>query len=475
MASMNTSFMYFLLIFGILIGSLFGVASFYSANKRGKYYHLYRYVKELGYKFRYKEAQRLNPGIDYVGITLGNVPRKSRKKIIMGLEDTRLVIASPRRGKTTRIVKPTINNAPGNVIVTSNKPDILYDLPEECNIFVFDPQSISDKNNVIFNILGYINSFNDAEELAIIFDKATTENTAYSDKFFAPYGRSLLACCLYTAAKSNKELSDVYQWLTNPKQIEDPLKLLNKSKEAADKLIASTLEGIMNMPAETRGGVYGNAKLIANPLANYDILRYTNDEKLGVLFDIDKFVHSTERNILCLLSKEGVGTASVLTTMLTIWIAKYAENYANSCDNGRLAIPMVFELDEAANICRWHNLPELYSHYGSKGIILSTYLQSYSQGVKVWGEQGMRTLWNASTIKMYAGGNMDAQWLREVEALCGDHVEFEKNYTSGKYANTTRNRREKKNIKVSELSSLPLGKALILNAYRPIIVELPKI
>lgn len=47
---------------------------------------------------------------------------------------------------------------------------------------------------------------------------------------------------------------------------------------------------------------------------------------------------------------------------------------------GRLATPLLGILDEAANVCRWKALPDQYSHYGSRGIIL----QSWSQGVEVW-------------------------------------------------------------------------------------------
>jgi hypothetical protein len=30
--------------------------------------------------------------------------------------------------------------------------------------------------------------------------------------------------------------------------------------------------------------------------------------------------------------------------------------------------------DEAANVCRWRELPNLYSHYGSRGVALMTIL-----------------------------------------------------------------------------------------------------
>jgi TraM recognition site of TraD and TraG len=46
-------------------------------------------------------------------------------------------------------------------------------------------------------------------------------------------------------------------------------------------------------------------------------------------------------------------------------------------------------LDEAANICHIADLPDLYSHLGSRGITPVTILQSYEQGITVCGEHGM--------------------------------------------------------------------------------------
>ncbi len=60
---------------------------------------------------------------------------------------------------------------------------------------------------------------------------------------------------------------------------------------------------------------------------------------------------------------------------------------------------MVLVLDEAANICRISDLPALYSHLGSRGLVPLTILQSYSQAVGVWGETGTKALWGAATVK----------------------------------------------------------------------------
>jgi hypothetical protein len=62
---------------------------------------------------------------------------------------------------------------------------------------------------------------------------------------------------------------------------------------------------------------------------------------------------------------------------------------------GRLDLPALFALDELANVVRWASLPDQFSHYGSKGLIVVAILQSWSQGMElqnlVGGEhQGLR-------------------------------------------------------------------------------------
>lgn len=75
---------------------------------------------------------------------------------------------------------------------------------------------------------------------------------------------------------------------------------------------------------------------------------------------------------------------------------------------------------------RWSKLPSLYSHYGSRGIIIMAILQSWSQGVEVWGERGMKKLWSAANVKVYGGGVAvdDGVFLRDMSTAIGDHWEI---------------------------------------------------
>jgi type IV secretory pathway TraG/TraD family ATPase VirD4 len=88
---------------------------------------------------------------------------------------------------------------------------------------------------------------------------------------------------------------------------------------------------------------------------------------------------------------------------------------------GRLDPPMLCVLDEAANICKISDLPQLYSHFGSRGILPITILQSYPQGARVWGEQGMAALWSAATIKVIGAGIDDAKLAEDLSRLVGEH------------------------------------------------------
>jgi type IV secretory pathway TraG/TraD family ATPase VirD4 len=82
---------------------------------------------------------------------------------------------------------------------------------------------------------------------------------------------------------------------------------------------------------------------------------------------------------------------------------------------------MMAVLDEAANICKISDLPQLYSHFGSRGILPVTILQSYPQGVGVWGDQGMGALWSAATIKLIGAGIDDAKLAEDLSRLIGEH------------------------------------------------------
>jgi type IV secretory pathway TraG/TraD family ATPase VirD4 len=120
------------------------------------------------------------------------------------------------------------------------------------------------------------------------------------------------------------------------------------------------------------------------------------------------------------LSKDGGGSAAPLVAALTDRVLRCAVRTAED-RGGRLDPPLLAVLDEAANVCRIADLPQLYSHLGSRGVVPLTILQSYAQGEAVWGRSGMRSLWSAATVKLLGAGLDEASFVEDVSRLVGEH------------------------------------------------------
>nr|WP_238402471.1 TraG/TraD/VirD4 family protein [Cellulomonas sp. H30R-01] len=173
------------------------------------------------------------------------------------------------------------------------------------------------------------------------------------------------------------------------------------------------------------------------------------------------------------LSKEGRGTAEPLVTALTVAVVEAAEELAARSPGGRLTTPLLGVLDEAANVCRWRELPNLYSHYGSRGIVLMTILQSWSQGVEVWGEHGMKKLWSAANVKVYGGGVSDAHFLDDLSRMIGDYDRLASSTSSGRGHRTVSQQLHRERIlDVADLAAIPKGRAVVLaSGSRPTLIR----
>ena len=130
--------------------------------------------------------------------------------------------------------------------------------------------------------------------------------------------------------------------------------------------------------------------------------------------------HVLGHDTLYLLSKDGGGSAAGVIAGLADATMR-AGVVAAERMGGRLDPPLTAVLDEAANVCRISDLPDLYSHFGSRGINVVTLLQSYRQGARVWGEVGMDALWSAATIKLLGAGLDDADFVQKISTLVGQH------------------------------------------------------
>jgi type IV secretion system protein VirD4 len=356
------------------------------------------------------------------------------RDVWMSWEDVALVIMGPRSNKTSAIAVPTVLSAPGLVVATSNKAD-LWSLTtglraEVGPVWTFDPQQIAHARQTWWwDPLRAIREADDAHRYEAAARLAGhfmgTIGGQRRDPFFHAAGEQVLVGTLLAAALSGGSLREVLHWLQYGRR--DAISALDRAGAGVE---AADLEASLAGADVTTKGIFQTARTATKSLTSERILRWVTPPHTwrqpgeGTYTELDPWdlvIDGEQQPVTAhLLSKEGAATAAPVVAALVDRILEIAELRAQAA-GGRLEPPVVAVLDEAANICPIQALPQLYSHYGSRGIQVLTMLQSYQQGVGVWGNQGMDALWSAATIKLVGAGVDDHAFLQKVAGLIGDH------------------------------------------------------
>jgi len=401
------------------------------------------------------------------GVALG-LALPARHLVYASWEDGILVVFTSRTGKTTAVAVPAILAAPGAVVVTSNKADTLQLTAElrardtKQRVWVFDPQHIAHTEQTWwFNPLGGTLSIDDVTRLAAAF--VLTVDDGSKVDIWGPAARELISNLMMAAHQAGKTLLDVYAWLMDEAAQEPVLVLRAHDFPAA----ADSLDGTQRLNERTRSSVYWTARSAMSCLRDPAIAAWVTPRAGLAEFDPAKF--ATSRQTLYLMSKDARGgtSAGPLVAALTDRVRGCAERAAERA-GGRLDPPMLLVLDEAANVCRIADLPELYSHLGSRGIIPITILQNYPQGERVWGKAGMRELWNAATVKLVGPGLDDAEFNETMSRLIGEHDVDVVTYSWGRdgSSRSTTTRRERI-LPPDAMRTLQKGQAILLATATP--------
>lgn len=418
------------------------------------------------------------------GPVIGKVIPGGRRLLRATWEDMVVVIAGPRTGKTTAYAIPAVMDAPGPVIVTSNKRDIVdatrgpRELRGDC--WVFDPQGVAGAGPAWWwNPVSYVTDVRTARKLAAVWTNASKEPDTRTDAYFDNAGQELLAELLLAASAGARPISAVFGWLSDSED-DEAVTLLRRGGHA---MTADALRATVNLPEKQKAGVYGTAAKTVSFLSDPRVLEWVEAPEHGgeqsdadhppdrMQFDPAAFVTSSDT--LYSLSREGEGSSGPLVTALTAAVLEAAEAAAAGSAGGRLATPLLAVLDEVANVCRWRELPDLYSHYGSRGMVVVSILQSWAQGVTCWGEQGMQKLWDAANVKVFAGGTTDTRFLESLSQLYGHYDRQVRSRSNSPQGSSTSwsNQRERV-FSVDDLSAMPAGRAAVcLSGTRPVLVQ----
>ncbi|MEU7822971.1 TraM recognition domain-containing protein [Catellatospora sp. NPDC049133] len=431
-----------------------------------------------------ESARRLRPAMgetqdaDQFGIPIG-VTVPAGIELRQTWEDMACDIWGPRTGKTTSRAIPAIVAAPGPVVATSVKGDIVDATIEprakRGKVWVFDPMYLLSRDlskpgvpSFWWNPLRGIDTITKARLLAEHFSFAEQANDGASprDPFFDTKASDFIANLMLAAAVSGAhDMTDVYRWTTNQRDT-TPGDIL---KDRNYHLPAESVYGVLAMPDRTRGSVYAIAEAALAVLTEPAVTAWITPPPDGrPELDITAFVRSTDT--LYMLSRGGPGTPAPLIAALADAVLRAGEAAARPSPGRRLDPPLFSCLDEAANIVRIRQLPSLYSFYGSHGLPIMTILQSWAQGEEVWGKAGMRKLWDSSNVRTYGGGVADPAFLEEISRNIGHYWMTTKSVTTqsrGWDRSVNRSPQRMRVLDVEDLFAMPVGRMVVLPSGAP--------
>jgi type IV secretory pathway TraG/TraD family ATPase VirD4 len=398
-------------------------------------------------------------------------------------EDSALVIAPARAGKTSRLAVGRILDAPGAVVATSTKADLIaltaHARPAPARAHVFDPDRLLDWPTACrWDLVAGCQDVREALTRARAMVAARPLHTDRHASFFEGASETVLRCLLHAAALEALSMRDVIGWSRDFTD-ERPYDILRTHPDAAPGWLDDLRKFARAGAPETISSTAMSLALVLNALADQGVLDLVCPPP-GDGLDIDAFLREgTDTLYLISEGTAGISTAP-LVTAFTSAVVTAARRRSQTRPGGRLDPPLTLVLDEAANVAPLPGLPLLMADGGGRGITTWTFVQSFGQLRARWDRHGADTIWGASSAKLLLGGCTEADDLERVSRVIGERWTRRQSHTSRRGllaaadASTSTSRERERVLPVHDIARLPAGTALLLyRALPPALVQLP--
>ena len=424
-------------------------------------------------------ARRL--GLHQYGPRIGVLVDWRRIELRGKHEDSTIAVAPPRGHKTAAVVIPRVLDAPGAVVTTSTKADVLLATSTrraQLGItWVFDAEGIAEPfaphwRPLTWDPLEGCQDPDVAIRRASALVGARPMGGVRNGDFFAGAASGVLRCWLMAAALARYSVTELNQWLHNNPHDTTPADVLDSHGSAW----GSDLRALAANPGgEMVGGVLGTLQLVLSPLASPRIAaactRGGGNDSGG--FGIADFLASTDT--LYLLTEGNPDGAAPFVTALVDEIMHQARRASQLRAGQRLDPPLAMVLDEPANTAAMPNMPTYMSDSGGRGITLTPAPQGFSQMQRRWGADGAKEIWNSATLALIMGGSKETQFLEDLSRLAGEYDRRKVSTTRGGGARSRQHSEHTERVfKVGDLRQIPDGHALMLYQRLPAaVVALP--
>jgi type IV secretion system protein VirD4 len=360
------------------------------------------------------QAGRNRVAVEEVAVTAGRTDpgvHGTSAPVVIGLENSVLVLAAPRQGKTSQVVIPWVTDWPGPAIVTSVRPDVALATlelrrPGGRPVAVMDLTGTTWPDPLTWSPTTGCESFDAARRRADLLVTVGKTNghgigaDSTNAAFFGTSATNLLAGWLHAAALTGRTMTDVLDWALDERK-NDPIRLLRGHPGAAPGT-AALLDTLYRSPVETRSNLWATVLTGVAPLLS-ETARAAFCPHPGTGFTPGHFLRQSGTIYLIVPDTQAGNLAPLISSFVDDLITA-ATTVAATSPTGRLDPPLGLFLDEVANVAPLPQLPQLMSYAAGSGIFVTAVLQDIAQARARWGHDGADMLWSAATCKLVLGG-----------------------------------------------------------------------
>jgi hypothetical protein len=407
--------------------------------------------------------------LHHVAVHLGNAD-PAHIPLWATIEESVVLVAPPREGKTSQLILPGILDFQGTVLATTSKTDVLYTTAllrqEQGPVWVLDPTGLSSwPHQLRWPLTAGCEHYQTARKRAetLVATTKSEENTT-NGGYFNLNAKTLITCWLHAAALHHRPVADILSWAADPDNRE-PVDLLAHHGRHA---LAEALAGQHTAAAEERSASWRTAQQPFVALYDDKVAEIFAPDPTSPTFDMPTYL--TDGGTLYLIGEDNEDSAlAPLNAAFAKALFDTAKTLAARAPNGRLPLPLGCFLDELANVAPLPEIPNLMSVSGSHNIFVMAVLQSYAQAEERWGQLGVRKMYAAATVKLFLGGISDPDELKAYSTLTGEFDEDTETVNADPHGNVSisTSLRRRPVLEPADIRTIPERGGLLIHRRTP--------
>lgn len=410
----------------------------------------------------------------------------------LSLEMHAYVLGPTRSGKTVTVVIPAVVEAPGFVLATSTRSDIISatrrlrerGVADPSNgaryggrgrVHIFDPEGLGAADPLTRHNMRWT-PLQGCEDPTTAMRRAQTLvgvgglGQGSNNREWGVSAGGYIQALLYAAAISNLPISKCYEWSVSPRKALEAADLIREHTGEREMLRwADTIRGLETMDTRQRSsewfGVKNAFAILADPKVRSTMDFSPRDPRL---IDPRRMVedHDTVYVLSRPKSQAGGGVnAGLFAVLLLDTFQEACQDLALSREASgpnlrKIEPPARFVLDELSNIETWGGLRNAITQGGGNGYQLLVVEQSRDMMVRDYDRETEQTVWN-NCNRIMLGGVTDRDSLEWWGMQIGRHevTRFESTWNPGQgpLGGVTERRGAEETVLPWELSRLPRG------------------